>query len=213
MIKAIETEYRGYRFRSRLEARWAVFFDACGVKWEYEPEGYDLDNGLYYLPDFLLHNVGIFGSEKQGKYFDLYVEVKGNMTEKDSKKINSFCTRELSDDYILDGMERSYLCKNPIILVGNIPKNINDMIDAYNHSIYKPAFYDFRNILPDWTYSEACLGYKEGDLVIAPIGYGWDYYWFEDGKYSAAKKTEELLAKAGSARFEHGEKPNFERVR
>ena len=35
-LKAIETEYKGYRFRSRLEARWAVFFDACGVKWEYE---------------------------------------------------------------------------------------------------------------------------------------------------------------------------------
>ena len=28
MIKAIETVYNGYRFRSRLEARWAVFFDA-----------------------------------------------------------------------------------------------------------------------------------------------------------------------------------------
>ena len=26
-IKAIETYYKGYRFRSRLEARWAVFFD------------------------------------------------------------------------------------------------------------------------------------------------------------------------------------------
>lgn len=57
MIKAIPTEYKGYRFRSRLEARWAVFFDACGVEWEYEPEGYDLGNGLYYLPDFLLHGV------------------------------------------------------------------------------------------------------------------------------------------------------------
>ena len=56
-LKAIETEYRGYRFRSRLEARWAVFFDACGVQWEYEPEGYVLDNGQYYLPDFLLHDV------------------------------------------------------------------------------------------------------------------------------------------------------------
>ena len=53
-LKAIQTEYKGYRFRSRLEARWAVFFDACGVDWEYEPEGYDLGDGLYYLPDFLL---------------------------------------------------------------------------------------------------------------------------------------------------------------
>jgi len=48
-IKAIQTEYRGYLFRSRLEARWAVFFDACGVDWEYEPEGYDLGSGGYYL--------------------------------------------------------------------------------------------------------------------------------------------------------------------
>ena len=30
-IKAIETYYKGYRFRSRLEARWAVFFDAAGI--------------------------------------------------------------------------------------------------------------------------------------------------------------------------------------
>lgn len=28
-IKAIDTYYKGYRFRSRLEARWAVFFDAA----------------------------------------------------------------------------------------------------------------------------------------------------------------------------------------
>ena len=35
-LKAIETEYRGYRFRSRLEARWAVFFDVCKVKWEHK---------------------------------------------------------------------------------------------------------------------------------------------------------------------------------
>ena len=51
-IKAIETYYKGYRFRSRLEARWAVFFDAAGIKYEYEPEGFDLGGGLYYLPDF-----------------------------------------------------------------------------------------------------------------------------------------------------------------
>ncbi len=40
-IKAIETRYKGYRFRSRLEARWAVYFDTLGWKWEYEKEGYD----------------------------------------------------------------------------------------------------------------------------------------------------------------------------
>jgi len=50
--RAIETRYKGYRFRSRLEARWAVFFDAIGWKWEYEPEGYELADGTRYLPDF-----------------------------------------------------------------------------------------------------------------------------------------------------------------
>jgi hypothetical protein len=54
MIKAIETQYKGYRFRSRLEARWAVFFDALGTKWEYEPEGFKLSDGTRYLPDFWL---------------------------------------------------------------------------------------------------------------------------------------------------------------
>jgi hypothetical protein len=43
-IKPIETLYRGYRFRSRLEARWAVFFDGAGIAWQYEPEGFDLSN-------------------------------------------------------------------------------------------------------------------------------------------------------------------------
>ena len=50
--RAIETRYKGYRFRSRLEARWAVFFDALGLKWEYEPEGFELPGGVRYLPDF-----------------------------------------------------------------------------------------------------------------------------------------------------------------
>jgi hypothetical protein len=53
-MKAIETRYKGYRFRSRLEARWAVFFDALCVRWEYEPEGFELGDGIRYLPDFKL---------------------------------------------------------------------------------------------------------------------------------------------------------------
>lgn len=55
-IKAIETHYKGYRFRSRLEARWAVYFDALGLKWEYELEGFELPSGRY-LPDFWLPQV------------------------------------------------------------------------------------------------------------------------------------------------------------
>lgn len=49
----IPTRYKGYHFRSRLEARWAVFFDQLELGWEYEPQGYVLD-GTPYLPDFKL---------------------------------------------------------------------------------------------------------------------------------------------------------------
>lgn len=41
-MKPKDTPYKGYWFRSRLEARWAVFFDTLGLKWLYEPEGFDL---------------------------------------------------------------------------------------------------------------------------------------------------------------------------
>ena len=51
-LQAIETHYKGYRFRSRLEARWAVFLTVVGVIWEYEKEGYDLGGAGNYLPDF-----------------------------------------------------------------------------------------------------------------------------------------------------------------
>ena len=52
-LKPIETRYQGYKFRSRLEARWAVFFDLLGVVWEYEPEGFRMGS-VCYLPDFRL---------------------------------------------------------------------------------------------------------------------------------------------------------------
>ena len=50
-IKPIETVYNGYRFRSRLEARWAVFFDYCKEQYLYEDQGFRLPSGPY-LPDF-----------------------------------------------------------------------------------------------------------------------------------------------------------------
>lgn len=69
-LKAIETIYKGYRFRSRLEARWAVFFDALGIEWSYEKEGYDLD-GVWYLPDFWLPKQEIWVEVKAGKPSEL----------------------------------------------------------------------------------------------------------------------------------------------
>jgi len=69
-IKPIETRYNGYRFRSRLEARWAVFFDALGIEYEYEKEGYDLGEAGRYLPDFWLPQVNMWAEVKPVKLTD-----------------------------------------------------------------------------------------------------------------------------------------------
>lgn len=68
-IKAIETKYKGYRFRSRSEARWAVFFDTAKIKWEYELEGYNI-NGTWYLPDFYLPDFRSFFEVKGSDDYD-----------------------------------------------------------------------------------------------------------------------------------------------
>jgi len=59
MLKAIDTVLWGYRFRSRLEARYAVFFDHLGIQWQYETEGFLLPSGPY-LPDFFLPQFGLW---------------------------------------------------------------------------------------------------------------------------------------------------------
>lgn len=68
MIKPIETIYKGRRFRSRLEARWAIFFDSIDIGWEYETEGFQIGN-TKYLTDFKLLSFG-------PKEVDLFVEIK-----------------------------------------------------------------------------------------------------------------------------------------
>ena len=81
-IKAIETVYNGYRFRSRLEAKWAVFFDAVGIKYQYEIEGYEMDD-IRYLPDFYLPE------------YDRWFEIKGKpMSIAEVKKCEEFCFRK-----------------------------------------------------------------------------------------------------------------------
>lgn len=52
-ITAKPTVYQQQRFRSALEARWAVFFHAQGIVWNYEPETFALTSGIY-IPDFHL---------------------------------------------------------------------------------------------------------------------------------------------------------------
>jgi hypothetical protein len=74
-IQPIETGYKGYLFRSRAEARWAVFYDALGVSWLYEPEGFELGDGIRYLPDFWLPRQGC------------WVEIKPSLQDAEREKV------------------------------------------------------------------------------------------------------------------------------
>ena len=49
-LKAKPTMYAGVEFRSRLESRWAAFFDLTGWQWSFEPF-----DGNRYIPDFLVY--------------------------------------------------------------------------------------------------------------------------------------------------------------
>ena len=69
MISPIPTKYKGYNFRSRLEARWAVFFDNMKIQYHYEIEGFPLESGLY-LPDFYLPQFKMFAEVKPCEFND-----------------------------------------------------------------------------------------------------------------------------------------------
>ena len=111
-IKAIETEYNGYKFRSRLEARWAVFFDAAGIKYEYEPEGFELADGTRYLPDFYLPDE------------DMYVEVKA--------------PRETAFFEIKKAIKFVRKANKPLLLLSNLPDE-NHAICFYPALYYHPV--------------------------------------------------------------------------
>lgn len=66
MLRAIPTTYKGYKFNSVLESRWAFWLDQLGVRWKYEPHAYDLD-ALTYIPDFYLPD------------FPAWLEIKGEI--------------------------------------------------------------------------------------------------------------------------------------
>lgn len=79
-MKILPTEFRGVKYRSRTEARWAVFFSALGVDAVYEPEGYELDDGTCYLPDFFI------------PAWDIYMEIKGKEPSiEEKRKCQSLC--------------------------------------------------------------------------------------------------------------------------
>lgn len=83
-LTPIQTKYRGYKFKSRLESRWAVFFDLLGLTWQYEPEGFRMGS-VCYLPDFAVQVpvkaltpgfLGLLPTFEQVSAEQVWVEVK-----------------------------------------------------------------------------------------------------------------------------------------
>jgi len=67
-MNAIPTDYHGYRCRSRLEARWIVFFEHMGIDFLYEPEGFEFEDGTRYLPDFYLPQIRFWAEVKPAEF-------------------------------------------------------------------------------------------------------------------------------------------------
>lgn len=213
MVKAIETEYKGYRFRSRLEARWAVVFDSLDVKWEYEPQGFELSDGTYYLPDFYLPDL------------KTWVEVKGEMTEEDQHKISQFAAD-------LEHGERLWV-------VRKIPdEDFEDYDDYYNnYEMYFPDGYDSPYILCE---CPACgkvgiefdgrgwrvCGHRENEIYfedkvfidkdgfLKKIVYpNCSSFRHEDKGYTGTnQRILNAYKNARRARFEHGEKQDTSNI-
>lgn len=90
-MRAIETIYRGYKFRSRLEARYAVLFDALHFDWSYEPEGFELNSGRY-LPDFRVDDI------------PFWLEVKGTIpTRHELLMARELCELTREDVWVCHG--------------------------------------------------------------------------------------------------------------
>lgn len=111
MIKAKPTIYKNILFRSRLEAKWAIFFDEMGIAWQYEPGTYMVPiNGYFikYCPDFALLNV----KTQQEISQPLYVEVKG---------VDHYCEIYEKERKIIE----SFGSSNSLIVLGSFPMNVN----------------------------------------------------------------------------------------
>lgn len=214
-IKAIETNYRGCRFRSRLEARWAVFFDALGWDWQYEKEGYVLgweeDDKLPWLPDF-----EVTTSPHHEMSMSFYAEVKGDPDFfADGDWLGRLDFGGGPPGFQDSGYCDSPSCK-PIVLLGDIPKR-----DKYVGS--NPIF-----SVPVIVHKEGVHGYMSR-LGGHNIDFGLDnnyFFWdnlqngsgihnFQvsvlperyDGHTHGDLRVTDALGAALRARFEHGENP------
>lgn len=86
-IKAIPTEYKGIRFKSRMEAQCALLLDRAGFEWTYETESVMLPNGHAYLLDF---EVCDKGGDRKGGDRKYAIECRGYHSPKGHAQVNAF---------------------------------------------------------------------------------------------------------------------------
>ena len=80
---AIPTEYKGVKFRSRLEAKWAIFFDTLGIEWEYEPQGYEIGTGYdAHWPRYLFSDGETMPFETR-ESAELHIKLAKEIVDKD----------------------------------------------------------------------------------------------------------------------------------
>lgn len=205
-IKAIQTQYKGYHFRSRLEARWAVFFDALGLEWEYEPEGFDLGDGVYYLPDFKVTN-------KDGSY--VWYEIKaGNVggCEKFDKfeKLVRESSKIITDPeaIMLSGDPHTMVLNNASPYVGICPRCCligNSGGWDYNYSYYPEEIYAYDCQQCDGHTPCGGSDMESGALCDVTPWKGTLEVLFLDYHDKYFPKITAACNAARSARFEHGE--------
>jgi len=206
-IKAIETEYNGYKFRSRLEARWAVFFDELNIVYQYEPEGYEED-GVRYLPDFYLPKE------------NLYVEVKGKSEHiiQDLIKCEWFVKKEKTELLILSEIPFSPESKGcfwfPIMTYSARSGGMVDHTRAFFMKYQDEAAFlqdDFAIGKQYWNIREDLSPEQNYDTIqainSADYDYGEDKDFFYDTYSEELYPIQQALLKARQARFEHGETP------
>lgn len=107
---SIPTKYRGIQMRSRLEARWAAYFDSQNLKWQYEP--IDL-NG--WIPDFIVEVCTLIGSPGP-----MLVEVKPITAHEINNVAPVDVTSKIETALYLSKFEPGY---HQPMLLGNDPRS------------------------------------------------------------------------------------------
>lgn len=171
MIKAIDTRYNGFYFRSRLEARWAVFFDALGLEYQYEPEGFDID-GDWYLPDFFL------------PHFNAWIEIKPTIESFDFKLKSKMAT--ISSHF-----------QQPFLAIAGQPDYVMESEGGYYSQEYIQKFSMILiagyKVLDEFSIEKHCkVTYNNHELAVCDLPFNNHLYWLtEDFTDSIVKLPDE----------------------